>query len=154
VRSVSRILLASHGTAGAQAAERSALELCAAGATLAHLTVVPQLWRGMMGDDWLNNASTRERYAHHIEAELAREIDEIRARLEAASHAGEVCYEHRTVIGDPTECLIAYAAELEPELIVIGARRPAGSPGLRSRMNMDALAKSLRAPLFVVPFPA
>ncbi len=153
MRSIRRLLLASHGTAGAQAAEAAAFELCAPGATLAHLCVVPELWRGMMGDDWLNNASTRDTYGRHVEGELAREIDELRKRLEEEARKHDVRYEHRTVIGDPTECLLAYAAEIRPDLIAIGARRPRGAPGLRSRMGMDALAKSLEAPLLVVPFP-
>ena len=50
--SARRILLASHGTAGARAADRAALEFCREpGAALYHLTVVPDLWLGMMGDE-------------------------------------------------------------------------------------------------------
>jgi nucleotide-binding universal stress UspA family protein len=153
VRSVDRVLLASHGTRGAQAAESAALELCAGGATLAHLCVVPELWHGMMGDDWLNNAATRERYGKHVEAELSHEIDVVRARLEGASRARGLEYEHRTVIGDPALCLVAYAAEFRPGLIVIGAPRPARTPGLRSRMKLETLVKSLKAPLLVAPYP-
>jgi nucleotide-binding universal stress UspA family protein len=147
------VLLASHGTRGAQAAEAAALELCAAGATLAHLCVVPELWRGMMGDDWLNNAATRERYGKHIEAELSREIDQVRTRLQSAAHARDVEYEHRTVIGDPALCLVAYAADFNPEVVVIGAPRPAGVAGLRSRMKLETLVKSLKLPLLVAPYP-
>ncbi|MBI3917985.1 MAG: hypothetical protein HY322_13365 [Betaproteobacteria bacterium] len=44
-----RILLASHGTPGARAAESIALALAMPGATLFHLTVVPDFWRGMPG---------------------------------------------------------------------------------------------------------
>ena len=153
MRSAHRVVLASHGTRGAQAAEAAALELCAAGATLAHLCVVPELWQGMMGDDWLNNAATRERYGKHVEAELSREIDEVRTRLEAESRSRGVEYQHRTVIGDPASCLIAYAAELTPQVIVIGSPRPPRSPGLRSRMKLEALVKSLKVPLLVAPYP-
>lgn len=152
-RSAQRILLASHGTRGAQAAESAALGLCAAGATLIHLCVVPDLWLGMMGDDWLNNAATRDRYGRHVENELAREIEEVRMRLDAASRARDVRYEHRTVIGDPAECLVAYAAEVVPELVVIGCPRPPQIPGLRSRMNLDILVRTLAVPLYVAPFP-
>jgi hypothetical protein len=56
------ILLASHGTAGARAAEAAALDRCAGGATLHQLVVVPDLWKGMLGDDWLNNAVTQARF--------------------------------------------------------------------------------------------
>ena len=67
-----RVLLASHGTPGARAAERAALALAAPAATIFHLVVVPDLWKGMMGDDWLNNASTRAAYGRHVESQLAQ----------------------------------------------------------------------------------
>lgn len=149
----SRIVLASHGTPGAQAAERVALSLCARGASLAQLVVVPDFWKGMMGDDWLNNASTREAYGKHverqIEAEIAVQLERVR------SQAGELGlrYQYRTVLGKPAECLLAYSRELAPELVVIGAPRPKGVSGLRSRMHLDTLAKALVAPLLIVPHP-
>jgi hypothetical protein len=68
-----RVLVASHGTDGARAAETLALASCAPGATLHHLYVVPDLWRGMMGDDWLNNVRTRIRFGDYLEGELASE---------------------------------------------------------------------------------
>ena len=67
----------------ARAAERAALHLATAGATIYHLVVVPDLWKGMMGDDWLNNASTRDIYGRHVENQLAREIDVELARMGA-----------------------------------------------------------------------
>jgi len=148
-----RVLLASHGTPGARAAERVALELAAPGATLFHLVVVPDFWRGMMGDDWLNNASTRAAYGRHVEAELAREIEEHRAVLETAVRAGGRRYELKVVLGEPDAALLEYAAELRPDFVVIGAPRPKGAPGLRSRMRIEKLVGVLGAPLLVVPYP-
>jgi nucleotide-binding universal stress UspA family protein len=148
-----RILLASHGTPGARAAERVALELAAPGAAIFHLVVVPEFWRGMMGDDWLNNASTRAAYGRHVEAELAREIEEHRAALEQAVQAGGRRYEIRVVVGQPDAALLDYAAKLRPDFVVIGAPRPKGAPGLRSRMRVEKLVGPLAAPLLVVPHP-
>ena len=149
----SRIVLASHGTPGAQAAERVALSLCARGASLAQLVVVPDFWKGMMGDDWLNNASTRETYGkhveHQIEVEIAVQVERVRAQ---ALQLG-LRYQCRTVLGKPAECLLAYSRELAPELVVIGAPRPKGAAGLRSRMHLDTLVKALAAPLLIVPHP-
>jgi len=147
------ILLASHGTPGARAADAVAINLCQPETELFHLTVVPDLWRGMMGDDWLSNASTREVYGKHIESELAREIEEHRRDVEAAIAARGARYQVRTVIGKPAACLIECAAEVRPDLVVIGAPRPRGSPGLRSRMAIADLVKALTAPLLVVPHP-
>jgi len=147
------IVLASHGTPGGQAAERVALSLCAYGASLAQLVVVPDFWKGMMGDDWLNNASTREVYGkhveHQIEAEIAVQVERVRTQ---ALQLG-LRYQCRTVLGKPAECLLAYSLELAPELVVIGAPRPKGVSGLRSRMQLDTLVKALAAPLLVVPHP-
>ena len=147
------ILIASHGTPGAQAAERAALGWCRAGSRLSHLVVVPDLWRGMMGDDWLNNASTRDTYGRYVESELQREIDVHIGRLRAQAAAAGSAYEFRTVLGKPTACLLAYARETAPALIVIGAPRPRGLPGLRSRMHPEQLVVALTAPLLVIPYP-
>ena len=149
----SRIVLASHGTTGAQAAERAALARCAPGANLWQLVVVPDFWKGMMGDDWLNNASTRETFGkhveHQIEAEIAVQVERVRAK---AAQLG-LSYQCRTVLGKPAECLLAYSSELAPELVVIGAPRPKGVTGLRSRMHLETLVRALKAPLLIVPHP-
>ena len=149
-----RVLLASHGTTGARAADRAAIAQCASGGTLFHLTVVPDFWKGMMVDDWLNNVSTRDTYAKHVESELAREIEAHRSNLAQAVAAAGLGYECQTVIGKPAACLIAYAASVKPDLVVIGSPRPRGRPGVRSRMQLDTLTAALGAPLLVIPYPA
>jgi nucleotide-binding universal stress UspA family protein len=148
-----RILLASHGTPGARAAERAALELAAPAALILHLVVVPDFWRGMMGDDWLNNASTRAAYGRHVESQLAREIEEHRRSLEQEIRAGGRRYEIKVVIGKPDAALIEHAAAVRPDLVVIGSPRPSGMPGLRSRMRVEKLVGALAAPLIVIPQP-
>lgn len=149
-----RILLASHGTAGARAAEQAALEFCARPRVeLFHLTVVPDLWRGMMGDDWLNNAATRDVYCRHIESELGKEIDRHRQELEPQVASRGARYHPRVAMGKPAECLLALAAEIEPDLVVIGSSRPPGTSGLRSRMRVEKLLGKLEAPLLIVPHP-
>jgi nucleotide-binding universal stress UspA family protein len=148
------VVLASHGTPGAQAAERAALVLCARGATLSQLVVVPELWKGMMGDDWLNNASTRDAYGRHVERQLESEIATHVQRVRTQAEALGLRYRCRTVLGAPAACLVAYCRELVPELVVIGAPRPKGAAGLRSRMEMEVLVRALTAPLFVVPLTA
>jgi len=148
-----RVLIASHGTPGARAAERAALELATPEATIFHLVVVPDFWKGMMGDDWLNNASTRAAYGRHVESQLAREIEEHRLALEREVRAGGRRYEMKVVLGKPDAALIDYAAAVRPDLVVIGAPRPPGAPGLRSRMRTEKLAGALDAPLLVIPHP-
>ncbi|MDH3318751.1 MAG: universal stress protein [Betaproteobacteria bacterium] len=147
------MLLASHGTAGARAAERMALELAAPGARLSQLVVVPDFWKGMMGDDWLNNASTRDAYGRHVEQQLEREIEAEVARVRARAGELGLRYERRVVLGKPAECLLEAAAMLKPELVVIGSPRRAKVKGLRSRMQLETLVRALAVPLLIVPYP-
>ena len=149
----SRVLIASHGTPGARAAERAALELAAPGASILHLVVVPDFWRGMMGDDWLNNASTRAAYGRHVESQLAQEIEQHRIALEREIRASGRHYEIKVVVGKPDEALLDYAAAAQPDLVVIGAPRPRGTPGLRSRMRVEKLIGALAVALVVIPHP-
>jgi nucleotide-binding universal stress UspA family protein len=147
------VLIASHGTPGAQAAERAALALCRARGRLLHLIVVPDLWRGMMGDDWLNNAWTRDVYGNYVENQLRREIQPHIDRMRPDAMARDIAYEFKVVLGKPAECLLAFSRETAPDLVVIGAPRPKGISGLRSRMHPEQLVGALAMPLLVVPYP-
>jgi len=147
------VLLASHGTPGAVAAESLALDMCTDDGTLCHLLVIPDLWRGMMGDDWLNNARTRLAFGEYLEGELAGEVGEVQARVSRAAAARGLAYRMELRQGDPGECLVAYARETACDLVVIGAPRPKGTPGLRSRLHLEPLARALSVPLMVAPAP-
>ena len=147
------ILVASHGTPGAQAAERAAFALCPPRGRLSHLIVVPDLWRGMLGDDWLNNASTRDVFGKYVENELQREIDSHVERMRPQAAARDIAYEFRVVLGKPAGCLLAFSREVAPDLVVIGAPRPKGIGGLRSRLHTGELAGALGMPLLVIPHP-
>ena len=150
---LSHILIASHDTPGARAAERAAFALCRAGVRLSHLIVVPDFWRGMMGDDWLNNASTRETYGKHVELQLQREVQSHIDRIRQDALAQNINYEFRMMFGKPVDCLIEHSRLVEPDLVVIGAPRPKGVTGLRSRMYPEKLAGVLAAPLMIIPYP-
>ena len=147
------IVLASHGTPGAQAAERAALALLPTGARVSQLVIVPDFWKGMMGDDWLNNASTRDAYGRHVERQLEREIAEQVARVRGQAEERGLRFESRIELGKPAQCLIEFAAGLRPNLVVIGSPRPRGVRGIRSRMDLEALVRALAAPLLIAPYP-
>lgn len=148
-----QVLLASHGTEGALAAELAALDACAAGATLTHLIVVPELWKDMMGDDWLNNGVSRDRFARYLESELGNEIEQHRARVETAAQQHQVLYHCDIVMGKPDKCLVDACQVNHYELVVTGSPRPKGKAGLRSRMMTDHVIKNLCTPLLIVPYP-
>jgi nucleotide-binding universal stress UspA family protein len=151
---IKSVLVASHGTAGAVAAEKVALDLCGEkGARLHHFVVVPDFWKGMTGDDWLNNAASRIRYGRYVENELQREIAEHAAKLADAAEKLGIPFGHSFALGKPAECLIEAAKAGKYDLVVIGSPRPKGTPGFRSRMAVETLAKGLGLPFLVVPHP-
>ena len=147
------ILLASHGTIGAQAAERAAFALIAPGGALHHVIVVPDFWRGMLGDDWLNNAASQIRFGRHVEGELQREIDAHVERMEGECQARGLTYACRHSIGKPADELLDAARLVAHDLVVIGSPRPRGAPGFRLRMAVESLTPALGAPLYIVPHP-
>ena len=149
-----KLLLCHHGTAGALAAETLALEFAAPGTTtLVHCLVVPELWAGMQGDDWLNNASTRDAFGNYVEGMLE---DDARRELAAVeSHCKErgIAYEAVMRLGNPAETVLDVAGEVGADLVVIGSPRHKGEEGLRSRMELEKLVRGLKCPLLIAPHP-
>jgi nucleotide-binding universal stress UspA family protein len=146
-----KILLASHGTPGACAAEVAALNLCRS--QLHHLIVIPDFWKGMMGDDWLNNAVTQSDYGDYLEGELKQEVDANIQRVTAAAAERNLNYNYELLQGKPTECLLKVANSNEFDLIVIGSTRPKSQTGLNSRIDCKELLANLNTPLLIIPYP-
>ena len=152
--STNNILLASHGTDGAQAAEQMAINVCNKGGTIHHLVVVPKaLWQGMTGDDWLNNGSTRNTFRRYLESELEQEVAEHCERISKQAKENEIEYTNEVIVGEPEECLLDVSKKQNYDLIVMGAPRPKGMSGLRSRMSSDTVTRALTTPLMIAPYP-
>lgn len=151
MNNVARILLASHGTHGAQAAERAAVDLCASGGTLYHLLIVPEFWKGMMATDWRNQSGARNAFARHLESELEKEIREHRDRVAGLADAKRLVHEFAMGQGDPAKLLVEFARTHEVDLVVLGTPRPRGVLGFRSRMLTDDVMRALGIPLLLVP---
>lgn len=152
--SANHVLLASHGTEGAMAAEQMVFNLCQKGAKVHHLLVVPaSLWQGMTGDDWLNNGSTRDTFRRYLETELQKEVDEHLERVSSQAKQMEIDYSSEVVVGEPEECLLEAAKKDQFDLVVMGSPRPKGKSGLRSRMSTEPLTRGLSTPLLIVPYP-
>jgi len=144
------LLLAHHGTAGALLAETLALDIAVPGQSrIVHLLVVPDLWSGMQGDDWLNNASTRDTFGSYLEGILEKDVREQLIALE--KRCTEQGYDYQAVMrqGDPAECLLEIALQEQATLVVIGPPRPKGMTGIRSRMDIEKLARGLTVPLLM-----
>lgn len=136
------------------AAEQAAMELCAPGGCIYHLLVVPDLWRGMTGDDWLNNGVTRDVFRRYLEGELGREVEVHCNRINQAADSRGLMCQSEIRLGEPMRCLIDFSKEKSCNLVIMGSPRPAGMPGLSSRIRSDKLIPKLGVPLLVVPHPA
>ncbi|MCC6922797.1 MAG: universal stress protein [Nitrosomonas sp.] len=147
------ILLASHGTEGAIVAENMALQVCAPAGRIDHLVVVPEFWRNITGDDWLNNGATRDRFRDYLDDTLRQDIDQQRQRVSQKASDRGLTYQHVVLLGEPEETLLHQARMHAYDLIVIGARRPGGKPGLRSMMLTKKLVHTLETALLIVPHP-
>jgi len=147
------ILLASHDTEGAHAAEKLAYTFCGTGTTLHHLIVVPDFWKGTMGDDWLNNASTRATFGRYLESQLEQEIRTHIKRMMRETGRRKIKYEYEIVQGKPADCLIQRVRKGNVDLVVLGSRRPRGRTGLRSRMLDEKLFRSIDVPMLIAPHP-
>ncbi len=145
------ILLASHGTPGACAAENATFKLCQPGHTIHHLIVVPDFWKGMLGDDWLNNAITQIRYGKYIEGQLEKEIQIDINRVSSTAEAQNITYHYEILLGNPADCVVKVANSSHFDLVVIGSPRAKKQEGLKSRMHCETLIRGLTIPLLVIP---
>lgn len=149
-----KLLLCHHGTNGAMAAETLAYELALPGTTtLVHCLVVPELWAGMQGDDWLNNASTRDAFGNYLEGMLENDAKRELAAVASRCQERGLAYESVLRLGNPAETVLAVAGEVGADLVVIGSPRRKGEQGLRSRMELETLVRGLRCPLLIAPHP-
>lgn len=147
------VLLASHGSEGARAAEDAVLATLAAGARLHHLLIVPEFWQHMSGDGWRINASTENIFCDYLEDQIERETMAELRRVHGLAKARGISYSAASRFGPLAASLIDEANAGRFDAIVMGAPRPRRMQGLRSRMDMPALLRSLRVPLIVVPHP-
>ena len=150
------ILLASHGTTGAIAAENMAVKVCAQAGTIDHLIVAPEFWQHMTGDDWLNNGATRDQFRAYLQTELGQEVDQQCDRLsqKVASHA--LNYNRVILFGKPDEALLHYLKKQTYDLLVIGSPRPSNIPGLsrlRSTMLTKKMMHVMHTAVLIVPYP-
>jgi nucleotide-binding universal stress UspA family protein len=148
---VRSLLLASHDSSGARAAEEAALQAIEAGGRLHHLVIIPEFWRSMTGDGWRINASTEHAFCDYLEGRIDAEIRDHLRRVHAKARSCGIEYSARSEVGPLAETLIRVANAGDYELVMIGAPRPRRAAGLRSRMDLTALCRGLRPPLAVIP---
>ena len=153
MQDVKSILLASHGSAGACAAEQRALEYCSVGVKVLHLVVVPEFWEGMTGDDWLNNGAVRNTFRRYVESELEKEVQENLERVKDAVETTGASYQYVLRQGEPDRCLLEVAAETDADRVILGGLRPKKVTGLKSRMLTDKVIRELDVAMEIMPWP-
>ncbi|MCX7150223.1 MAG: universal stress protein [Rhodocyclales bacterium] len=147
-----KLLLCHHGTAGATRAEELAHVLAVPGTTtLVHCLVVPEFWAGMQGDDWLNNASTRDAFGDYVENMLENDAKRELAGVASRCKERGLAYQSVMRFGNPAETVLVVASEVGADLVVIGSPRKKGEEGLNSRMELEKLVRGLKCPLLIAP---
>ncbi len=103
----------------------------------------------MQGDDWLLNASTRDDFGNYVEGILEADAKKVLRAVEEHCNERGIAYKSVMLLGDPAECLLKIAAQEVVTMVVIGPPRPKGETGLRSRMELEKLARGLSVPLLM-----
>ena len=85
--------------------------------------------------------------------QLGREVAEHLQRIEQDATARGLGYRSEVRQGRPSDCLLAFCREVDCDVVVIGAPRPKGAAGLRSRLDLESAARGLPIPLLIAPYP-
>lgn len=107
----------------------------------------------MQGDDWLNNAATRDTFGRYVEGMLEQDARRELSAVEAHCRERGLDYQGVLRFGEPVEVVLAVAGETGADLVVIGPPRRKGEAGLRSRMELDKLVRGIECPLLVAVRP-
>lgn len=156
-----KILLCTHGSAGAQKAEEyvfTQLLPKSPTAKLTILTILDKDWSSMSTDDWLNTSTTRTQFKNYVEEQLGREIGEDWQRIKDKYPQAEQAHFIK-VAGGIEETIAEVAEKLTSELIVLGAyyKKPRRlfsvkmTPGLAATLSNEKLHPLLPCPILTVP---
>ncbi len=147
-----KILIATHGTKGAQAAEDLSVDLAEEhGAALHCLHVVNEDWKFMTGDDWLNTSACRNRFARHVEDELGLEAEVIQKRISEKASRRSVAVTFEKKVGNPGKLILAAASVAGADLIVMGGRQQRQDQGFKSRIDWNKLLIESTIPIILAP---
>ncbi|WP_136806171.1 universal stress protein [Desulfosediminicola flagellatus] len=151
------VLLCTHGSEGAQKAEKYVFEkllITHPDINITVLTIVDKDWSVMTGDDWLNTSGTRNRFFNYVDEQLGREISEDWDRIKDTYSVPDAV-RFLNVTGDIEDTMCEVATQLDCDLIIIGPfqKKPFRltsmkmSPGLAARIKNEKLHHQLPCPL-------
>ncbi len=154
------ILLCSHGSEGAQKAEKYVFEKLIPSfpdAEITLLTIIDKDWSTMSSDDWLNTSTTRTVFKDYVQEQLGREIDEDWNRIRKIYPTSQAA-RFMKVVGGIEETVAEVAAKLHCDLVVLGGinKKPMRllsvtmHKGLAATISNDVLHPLLPCPLMVI----
>lgn len=145
-----RILLATHGTPGAQKAETLAAQWArTSGAELVVLSIFNEDWKHMTGDDWLNTSTTRNKFGDYVMGQVNAEMDRLQERLEQVFQGLEVRYVRAS--GNIEQVLAETAEKEQADIVIMGAWQKKQAPGFKARFENRRLHPLLPCPAVVAP---
>lgn len=145
-----KILLATHGTPGAQKAEALAKQWADQyGAHVTVLSIINEAWGDMTCDDWLNTSTTRNNFGSYVAGEIAKEIDVVWNRIRDDFNGVDIDFLSK---GGKLEDVLAEAAnKVQPDVVIMGAWQKNQAPGFRDRFENKRLHPQMPCPLVVAP---
>ena len=147
------ILLASHGTIGAREAEKAVINYCWDKTHITHLLVIPEFWKDMLGDDWLNNSCVQKRFMNYLENELEQETYVECTRIHHEFAKLGINHSQKVYFGQPQQCLLDVFSRSEFDLVITGSPRPREMNGLNSKMLSKKISRKLASKLITIPHP-
>lgn len=140
---IKRILVATHGTAGAQEAEEYALQLARlTNAELHGLYVIHKAWGSLVGIEWLHTSHVRMEFFDYAEKELYRMAEAALERFRGRAAAGGLLVATAVKVGDPAEVMAEEARAIGADLIVLGSVSRVRSEEYQARVSLRKLMKA------------
>lgn len=144
-----RILIATHGTEGAQKAESYAIGLARQSAAELHgLYVIHKDWSSLVGIEWLHSSEKRMEFYRYAESQFNIRAEEVLRAF--AERAKGIKVATSVKVGDPAEVIAEEARDRQIDLVVIGDKGNVRSEEYKARISLKRLMKLTPCPVLVV----
>lgn len=147
-----KILIATHGTEGAQKAESYAIGLTRqSGAELHGLYVIHKDWSSLVGIEWLHSSERRMEFYRYAESQFYIRAEEVLRAFAERAKGMEMEVATCVKVGDPAEVIAEEALDRHIGLIVVGDNSDVrSSEEYKARISLKRLMKLAPCPVLVV----
>lgn len=144
-----RILIATHGTEGAQKAESYAIGLARQSGTELHgLYVIHKDWSSLVGIEWLHSSERRMEFYRYAESQFNIRAEEVLRAFAERAKGMKVATSVK--VGYPDEIIAEEAMDRHIDLIVVGGNSDVRSEEYKARISLKRLMKLAPCPVLVV----